>query len=131
MPLCFIINQNNDKSSTKITWVRKCIVSSEIVKSSSWRWEGGTKSCQFTPLGKCSIHLRKGSWKIKGSIDWLKDYVGWLPSMSSQSEVWEGTSKNLEDDWQFIKGRLKDWDNKFLFKVFNVPLDSKRRLCPG
>jgi hypothetical protein len=46
LPLCFIINQNSDKLSTKITWVRECIVSSETIKSNSWRRVGGIKSCQ-------------------------------------------------------------------------------------
>jgi hypothetical protein len=50
-----------DKLSTKITWVRECIVSSEIVKSNSWRQVGGIKSCQFILCGKFSIHFKMGS----------------------------------------------------------------------
>jgi len=45
--------------------------------------------------------------------------------MLSYSEVWEGIDKDVSDDWQILKARLKILDDRLKYVVFNQPLDSR------
>ena len=109
-----------------MSWVRIYITSSGITKSNSWRQVGGTKYCQVHLWEKHSILSKKGSWKIQGSENQLEWPVDWLPRTSSHSRVKERNDKDLANDWQTIKGRLKNW---LELALPNQPLES--RVCPG
>ena len=98
---------------------------SGISNSNSWRRVGGTKSYQVHLWGKYLIHFRKGSWKVQGSEHWLWGLINCLPRTSSHSRAPEGIDKDLTEDWQTLKGRLKHWKDRPELVVFNQPLDSR------
>jgi hypothetical protein len=68
-------------------------------------WEGQNPAKSISEKSTQS-YPRKGHEKYKVQKNGLKGPVDWLPRTSSHSK--ERIDKSLVDDWQIIKGKLKN-----------------------
>jgi hypothetical protein len=69
---------------------------------------GRDKILPSPSLRKVLNPLQEGVMKSPRFRTLTQRSANWLPRTFSHSEVWEGIDKDVSDDWQILKGKLKN-----------------------